>query len=203
MGAILNTQAAKFFHVLGASRIIFPRYVRVKEMARIIQEIGPDIEYEAFVLNDGCIFEEAYCFANHAFGGAICHNPHWVYKLFDSNGKSGREDSLSFSEHLVDYREFIYVGIKNMGESTSPKGDPMGMCGLCALPELKAMGVCSLKIVGREAPFKKKKAGVKLLRKSMDYFDVEENPEIIKQYFQMLRAIPKLCDGRYMCYYRD
>ncbi|AFM40150.1 collagenase-like protease [Desulfosporosinus acidiphilus SJ4] len=203
MGAILNTEAAKFFRDSGATRIIFPRYMDLETMSRIIQEIGPEMEYEAFILNDGCIFEEAYCFVNHAFGGAICHNPHWSYKVYDQNGRVGKEENLSFSEHLMNYREFIYIGIRNMGESMSPKGDPMGMCGLCALPELKAMGVCSLKIVGRESPLKKKTASVRLLKRSLDILEGEENPEILRLCFQMMRGIPKLCNCKYMCYYRE
>ncbi|WP_088225964.1 U32 family peptidase [Desulfosporosinus sp. FKB] len=203
LGGILNTETAKFFRDLGAKRLIFPRYVDLEDMARIMQKIGSDMEYEAFILNDGCIFEEAYCFANHAFNGAICHNPHWIYKLYDKSGQSRKEASRSFSQHLRDYREFIYIGIKNMAESISPKGDPMGMCGLCALPELKAMGVCSLKIVGRESPLEKKAASVRLLRKSLASLEGEENPEILKLCFRMMRSIPKLCDSNYMCYYRN
>jgi hypothetical protein len=109
----------------------------------------------------------------------------------------------SFSSHLVHYREWIYAGIKDMGDTFSPKGHPAGMCGLCALPDLKNMGICSLKIVGRESSLQKKIASVLLLKKCLTYFDGEDNPQIIKLNIKRLRDIPKICDSNYMCYYRS
>ena len=59
---------------LGARRLILPRDVTLAEATAIAEEV-PDIEIEAFVLNDGCIFEEGACRTIHLpgqLGGPIC-----------------------------------------------------------------------------------------------------------------------------------
>ena len=52
-----NAQTAMFYQQLGATRIILPRDMTLKEIARLRKDI-PDLEFEAFILNDGCVFEE-------------------------------------------------------------------------------------------------------------------------------------------------
>ncbi|EGW41803.1 U32 family peptidase [Desulfosporosinus sp. OT] len=176
LAAVLNSAAVSFFSQLGVKRIIFPRYVQIETMKSIIERGGDHLEYEAFILNDGCVFEEGYCHVSHAFGGAFCHNPAWVYKPIkikeegNADQKCPRERLLrvnkeTFGEHMDEYRRWLWIGIKNRGEMPGPKGYPLGMCGLCALTQLKEIGVESLKIVGREAPLKKRQQVSSLLRK--------------------------------------
>lgn len=69
-----NAGAARLCRELGAQRLILPRDVTLAEAASIAAEV-PDIEIEAFVLNDGCIFEEGACHTIHLpgqLGGPIC-----------------------------------------------------------------------------------------------------------------------------------
>mgnify|MGYP000346612162 CR=1 FL=1 len=69
-----NAAAARLCQALGARRLILPRDVTLAEATAIAEEV-PDIEIEAFVLNDGCIFEEGACHTIHLpgqLGGPIC-----------------------------------------------------------------------------------------------------------------------------------
>jgi collagenase-like PrtC family protease len=60
-----NRGAALFYRDLGVSRIILPRHLTLSE----IEELRvPGVELEAFVLNDGCVFEEGLCATTHALG---------------------------------------------------------------------------------------------------------------------------------------
>ncbi|MDA8442680.1 MAG: U32 family peptidase [Peptococcaceae bacterium] len=201
LAAVLNSEAVELFRDLGVCRIIFPRYMDIGDMQQIMQAC-PNLEYEVFALNDGCIFEEGYCNASHALGGAFCHNPAWSYtwREHDAEFTAPRHESLP--KHLEDYRWWQWVAIKNSGGIPGPTGLSSGMCGLCALPQFKAMGVTALKIVGREAPLAKKKASVKLLHTVGELINVGDPPEVVKIKAKSLRNKPELCHSGYMCYYR-
>ncbi|HZK84599.1 MAG TPA: U32 family peptidase [Desulfosporosinus sp.] len=213
LAAVLNSASVSFFTQLGVKRIIFPRYVELETMSSIIEQGGDDLEYEAFILNDGCVFEEGYCHVSHAFGGAFCHSPAWTYKPIRIKQEGGKSESRrrmgllrvggeTFGEHIEEYKRWIWIGIKNVGGMTGPRGYPLGMCGLCALTQLKEMGVMSLKIVGREAPLKKKIASVKLVKEILDYMELGHSTEEVKAQAKLIKGVKGLCASEYMCYYR-
>jgi collagenase-like PrtC family protease len=198
LAAVLNSASVTFFRDLGASRIIFPRYMGLEELGRIVAKTGPATEYEVFMLNDGCVFEEGYCHASHAFGGAFCHQP-WLYRPL--SWAEGPAPGQPFQRHLEDHHRWRWF-IKNCGGFRDPGGAPLGMCGLCAIPDLQAMGVTSLKIVGREAPLQKKMASVKLIKQVLDMAEAGHDAATVKNRARRLRGVPELCASGYMCYFR-
>lgn len=203
LAAVLNSASAAFFQSLGVERIIFPRYLSLEDLRLIMEKIGPIVEYEVFILNDGCIFEEGYCFANHIFGGAFCHNPSWQYQLLETDSRRIYPNKESFSRHLRDYRQWVQFAIRNCHGSLSLAGFPLGMCGLCALPELKKLGVKSLKIVGRESSTAKKLASVTLVKKVLDGLEAGLDEKAIQSRAKDLRnTSDNLCATNYLCYYR-
>jgi len=213
LAAVLNSAAVSFFSQLGVRRIVFPRYVPLETMRAIINHSPNGLEYEAFILNDGCVFEEGYCFVSHGFGGAFCHNPLWRYRVIvtgdddpktaGAEGKTLEIENESFERHIDEYKRWLWVGIKNFFGMPGSKGYPLGMCGLCALPRLKEMGVMSLKIVGREAPLKKKVESVKLVKKVLDYLEDGHSEEEVVGLAKSIRGTKGLCESGYMCYYRQ
>jgi len=69
-----NADGARLYRELGARRLILPRDITLDEAAEIAAAV-PDLEIEAFVLNDGCVYEEGSCNTLHlpgALGGPIC-----------------------------------------------------------------------------------------------------------------------------------
>jgi len=203
LAAVLNSGSALFFKMLGASRIIFPRYMETEDLREIINKTGKDIEYEVFILNDGCVFEEGYCNVSHALGGAFCHGP-WAYRTEkrqenkDIRQARGYDD---FNRHLEDYGRWLW-SVKNCGGGPGPGGFPLGMCALCGLFELKEAGVCSLKIVGREAPPEKKKASVALARIALEYLHSSDDPEKYRMRIRRLKNTPAICASGHACYLR-
>lgn len=200
LAAVLNSGAVSFFRDLGAQRMIFPRYLSLSALQQIIKKSGRTLEYEVFILNDGCVFEEGYCHVNHSFGGGLCIQPGRNYRLLQQ--EQGKLPPESFNQHLRDYQHWLWM-LDNCGGNLSHRGFPNGMCGLCALPELKAMGVNSLKIVGREAPLAKKIASVKLVKRVVDLIENGETPETLRHKAKLIRDTPDLCAAGYMCYYRS
>jgi collagenase-like PrtC family protease len=177
-----NPGAAAFYRRLGVARIILPRHLT---LAEIEETAIAGVEWEAFLLNDGCVFEEGICATTHAFG---------PYCIDDRVGKRSRA--------LDERYEFWKWTLNNCGCQTS-KGYTLGPCGLCALPRLARIGVASLKVVGREAPLARKEASVRLAAMALEHAETGATREEIRDAVVSLRGAPELCKGAHLCYYPD
>lgn len=105
---------------LDMKRLIFHRKVSIQNMADIIKK-QPKLEYEAFLLNEMCHFNGAFCNSLHCDELVpMCRMPYQM--------GSGRE----LIEKEADYSIPGASG-----------------CGLCALWNLREAGVTHLKVVGR------------------------------------------------------
>jgi putative protease len=177
-----NPGAAAFYRDLGVARVILPRHMTLAEIeATAIR----GLEFEVFVLNDGCVFEEGICSTTHALG---------TYCLTDRvGGKFGRLDERY---------EFWKWTQNNCGCQTS-RGYTLGPCGLCALPRLARLGIASLKVVGREASLARKAASVRLAAAALDLADSNANAPDIRAAVIALRGAPELCRDAHLCYYPD
>lgn len=177
-----NPGAAAFYRSLGVARVILPRHMT---LAEIEETAIPGLEWEAFLLNDGCAFEEGICATTHAFG---------PYCIEDRIGKG--------SGGLDERYEFWKWTLTSCGCQTS-KGYPLGPCGLCALPHLARIGVTSLKVVGREAPLARKEASVRLAATALARTGQGATPEEIRADVVALRGAEELCESAHLCYYPD
>lgn len=177
-----NPGAAAFYRDLGVARVILPRQMTLAEIA---ETAIPGLEFEAFVLNDGCAFEEGTCATSHALG---------PYCIGD---RVGRAES-----RLGERYEFWKWTLDNCGSRTS-RGYTLGPCGLCALPALAAAGVASLKVVGREAPLARKASSVQLAALALDLAMRGAAPAAIRAAVVAERGARALCDGAHLCYYPD
>ena len=179
-----NPGSAAFFRELGVSRIILPRHLTLQEIEEILV---PGLEFETFLLNDGCVFEEGLCATTHA-AGPFC--------LGDGAGTEGVPPETS------ERYEFWKWTLNHCGCQTSG-GYPLGPCGLCALPRLLQAGVESFKVVGREASLPRKIKSVELAAKALEIACKGDCPEEIRQAVIELRGAAPMCEGSHLCYYPD
>jgi len=179
-----NPGSAAFFQELGIGRIILPRHL---SLAEIGASLVPGIEFEVFLLNDGCVFEEGLCATTHA-AGAFC--------LQDGAAAEG------VSARNRDSYEFWKWTLNHCGCKTS-RGYPVGPCGLCALPKLLQLGISSLKVVGREASLVRKTASVRLAARALQLARANACPEDIREAVIALRGGAPLCRDGHLCYYPD
>lgn len=203
LAAPTNSQSVKLYREIGASRIVFPRSLSLEEMREIIDAGGRDMEYEVFILNDGCIYEESFCFTTHNQVGAFCSSQNWDFQFHSANGErplSKREEE-KLSSHLKDYEEFVWT-THSCGCSVSNHGIPLGPCGLCALSDLQELGIDSLKIVGREANSMRKLVSVQLVSAVVKAVREGMEKKIVQEKAVKIRKTPELCSTGYMCYYR-
>ncbi|WP_207062998.1 U32 family peptidase [Motiliproteus sp. SC1-56] len=199
-----NAETARFYQELGATRVIFPRDMTLKEIGRLTKAV-PDLEYEAFVLNDGCVFEEGVCHSIHLprnLGGAICMDRYsYTYARMDRADLSPSEtEALAHNDQR--YLKWLWYRF-GCGFSVTDAGYPFGPCGLCALPALREAGVTAVKIAGRDAPLTRKEKSVELVRRTLDRMAADRDPARLMDYAQALRPSERQCASGYMCYYPE
>jgi len=184
LATCINAGSAKFYRDLGIGRIILPRHLTLKEIEQILI---PGLEFEAFLLNDGCVFEEGLCATTHA-AGAFCN--------LDGAGTEG------ISGETLERYDFWKWTLNHSGCRTG-NGYPMGPCGLCAIPRLLATGIASFKVVGREASLPRKAASVRIAAQALRLAKQGADPLVIRQSVVALRGSPQMCEERHLCYYPD
>ena len=197
-----NSEAMKLYRDLGAQRVILPRDVTLGEIAAMARAV-PGIELEAFVLNDGCVFEEGSCHSIHLppkLGGPICldrYDP--AYARCDGAALSEAE-AARLKANDEAYRRFLWHRFSR-GFTVSEDGYPFGPCGLCALPAFARAGLAAVKIAGREGRLERKLKSVELVRTIRDRVrDGASEAEVLSQ-ARGMRGAP--CTDGYMCYYRE
>lgn len=199
-----NASAARLCRELGATRVILPRDVTIAEACEISREV-PDTEIEAFVLNDGCVFEEGACHTIHLpgnLGGPICLDS-YVYRYHHRTGRTLDHATLDrLADNDAAYRKWLWYRF-SCGFTTTPAGMPFGPCGLCAIPAMLRGGVAAVKIAGREGPTARKLASVRMVRKVLDAACAGLGEQAVKELAMNLRPSADHCATGFMCYYPE
>ncbi len=198
-----NAQTAELAADLGAARVILPRHVTLGEMRRICRSM-PALEFEAFVLNDGCVFEEGSCHTLHLpgpLGGPICLQ-RFHHEYHRSDGEALRESELERLQSNDEAWEKWLWYMFSCGFTVTAEGLPHGPCGLCAIPQLAAAGVAAVKIAGREGPLERRLKSVEMTRAVLERSAGAGKREAAA-FARGLRGKPELCQSGFMCYYRE
>jgi putative protease len=203
--AALNVGMVDFLESLGARRVIFPRSLGLAALAELCAAAGGRMETEAFVLNEGCVFEEGYCMTTHRTAGALCVQLPSVAHRFlrlDAAATSPDDGTPGASRELMGaFRDWVWFQ-NGCGNSVSTGGIPNGPCGLCALHDLARTGMTSLKIAGRSASAFRKLVGLQMVRAVLDLVKTGADRAETERKAMELRNTPDFCGARYMCYYR-
>lgn len=199
-----NASAAQLCQELGAHRLILPRDVTIDEAVGIARAL-PELEIEAFILNDACIFEEGACHTIHLpgqLGGPICLD-RYRYRY---QRRGGAEVSSRLQARLDDndaaYEKWLWYRF-SCGFSTTTDGKPFGPCGLCALPAFRRGRVAAVKIAGREAPTARKLASVQMVKAVVERSLVDTDPAAVQDFATRLRPSVAQCASGNMCYYPE
>jgi len=205
--ASLNPGMVDFLAEHGASRVIFPRSLGVEDIAALCAAAAGRLETEAFVLNEGCVFEEGYCMTTHRAVGALCVQlpdvPHRVLPLTpDAAASLDGKDRIPAREMMGAFRDWVWFQ-NGCGNSVTDRGIPNGPCGLCALHDLAATGVTSLKISGRSSSGFRKHSSLRMVRAVLDLVEGGATREEAAREAVAIRNTPEFCGAGYMCYYRE
>ena len=177
---VTNWQAAKFFHDLGASRIVLARELTRAEILEIKSNCATELEI--FVHGAMCISYSGRCWLSKfltgrdANSGACTHSCRWKYHLTEETRVG----------------EYFPVGEDERGSYVMNSKD------LCLLPYLDKViqsGIASLKIEGRMKSVNYVAGVVKVYRAAIDsYFD---NPNEFNLRGEWLAELDKVAHRPY------
>ena len=113
----------------------------------------PELEYEVFLMRNGCIFADGLCLGRHVKGrNALCFDVRHAARrfLFADDGECARgpdaDGRREFSGDSVAPKRFEDAAIEN---NEAYGRFHQTACGLCAVYRLVHAGVSAAKIVGR------------------------------------------------------
>lgn len=133
MCGVFNGDIVKFYKKCGADRIILPRDLSIAEIESIVME-NPDMQYEVFLMRNGCQFSDSHCLGFHRPEfGSVC-------------GAVNRASSHLIAEEDT-FKKRNENELNNMLYSTCYHR--AAACGLCALYRFVKLGISAYKIVGR------------------------------------------------------
>ena len=157
-----NYSAAKMWHKLGASRIILAREVSLDGIKRIRDEVGSDLELEAFVHGAMCMSYSGRCLLSNFMTGrganhGECAQPcRWNYYVMEEK----RPGELM---QLMEDERGSYVFNAN------------DLCMIEYIPQLASAGISSFKIEGRMKTVNYTATVTKQYREALDRFEADPN----------------------------
>lgn len=171
------------------SRFIFPRKNSLSDMKACIGALNtsgnlltkePASEFEAFVLNEKCHFSGAFCNSLHS--DELCHMCLQPYELKRKDGKEN--DIINRWQNARDAENLDVIGESG--------------CGLCALWDLRDIGVTHLKVVGRGKCKDEMVKDIAATKKALDILNTSQSrDEFVCQIKKQLFS--GNCSGN--CYY--
>ena len=146
----VNYETFRFWHDLGAERVVCGRELSLGEIRQIREHIPDSLEIEAFVHGAMCISYSGRCLLSNYFTGrdanrgACTHPCRWQYRVFEET--QGEESSGLWIEEETRPGERIPVYENERGTFLFNSKD---LCMIEHIPDMIEAGIDSLKIEGR------------------------------------------------------
>lgn len=145
--SVTNARSCRFWHNLGATRIILARELSLEDIRKICADIPPELELEGFVHGAMCMAWSGRCLLSNYLTGRDSNRGHcaqpcrwsWETQVADSFEEQSDQESEADGTALI-LRE------NKQGSYIFNSSD---ICMIEHLPELLAAGLNSLKIEGR------------------------------------------------------
>ncbi len=184
-----NEYAVEFFKSFGAKRIVFPRHMLIEEMKNIIEKYN-DIEFEAFIYNEGCYFAGGHCYSVHHMSyGPLCRACNYTIQPISSQYASEALNKIEYQTHIKHIIRHI---------------DGCTKCGLCSIKRLKSINVDYVKIVGRTMGIEQSLKSLAIVNEAISISNSIEN---YKEYTDKCKEMfcgsvdNDYCNSNIMCYY--
>lgn len=186
IAGIYNSDIARFYWKLGVERIILPRDLSVDDIEKIVTAV-PDVEYEVFMMRNGCTFSDSNCLGLHrseksAICAALCNAPS---QLVYATGGFQAKHNMEMNNLLL----------QNVFHSYS--------CGLCSIYRFVKMGIAAGKIVGRTDDFEEVCEDIKLI---CDNVNIAKQCKSEEEYLEKMLFPSKnmiMCKMGMSCYYPE
>ena len=186
IAGVYNSDIARYYENLGAKRIILPRDLSIKDIELIVNKV-PNMEYEVFMMRNGCVFSDANCLGLHrrekvaictTLGNSTCE----ITSL--KEGTTVEEDMEL--NHMLYHKEFH-----------------SSACGLCSIYRFVKLGITAGKIVGRAENYEDICKDIRLM---CDNVEIAKTCTSEKEYLERM-ILPfsstELCSRGLNCYYPE
>lgn len=185
IAGVYNHDIAKFYAELGAKRIILPRDLFVSEIRSIVERL-PKMEFEVFMMRNGCVFSDSYCLGLHrsekcSVCGAISTAKE---KVVTVGGHSAEEEKV----------------LKNDCQLRSEFHNQA--CGQCAIYDFVSMGISAAKIVGRSDDWVNICDDIEAVARNIK---IAKGCKSRKEYLSKMERKQEnsLCHDSFSCYYPE
>ncbi len=198
----INSESVRLYKEMGAKRITFPRDITLEEMSQIIKA-NPQLEYEAFILRERCAYCGGNCFTSHGMTKTNWCGENWEKRIASLDHSLVPFDTYDRFQKTLSYYK-LWRGVDFLDITDKFNNDPRtSECGMCGLKKMKAMGVLSLKIVGRGIPTLDKVQHICILKKALEICEETDDYNKFTEKMIELKASPGYCESKAKCYYRD
>ena len=151
ISGVYSSDIAKFYKYLGAKRIILPRDVSIQEIEAITKAV-PDVEYEIFMMRNGCRYSDGNCLGFHrSEKPAICSC------ITGARRDLHLENNDFKTRHQVELNDIIYT-----------QSFHNNACGLCSIYRFVQLGIAAGKIVGRSDEWQYVCRDIELINKNVE-----------------------------------
>ena len=213
-----SSDSVRFFcEHFNIRRVVIPRKMTLNEMRRMIESLQDlKLEFEVMIMGYRCYFNDEDCHSIHTGArknlcGECAIAPYVISNRFPANWKDATEEMLTQGNDIMKegsvLNTFCNNWLKNEPQNPpyQPRFTSIGInpqlaktmyqnCGLCAIKELRDMGVHALKVPLRGA------MAYKLLPLQLVY-NVMTHPNPTHEYCRKLLNSPSFCDELTNCYY--
>lgn len=188
IAGVYNTDIATFYQELGAKRIILPRDLNHEEISDIISA-NPELEYEIFIMRNGCKFSDSNCLGFHRKEMcSICANlektPDDII-LTKGNENFKNRSNMEYTDMLLKHDFHNYA------------------CGLCAIYDFVKLKINAGKVVGRSDDCQSVCEDIKLISKNIE---IAKKCSSREEYYEKMifpeeRSV--MCTNGMSCYYPE
>ncbi len=186
MIGIYNQDLALWASEIGFDRVILPRDITLREARRMMESV-PELEYECFIMRNGCRYSDSHCLCRHSDKyGAIC-----TYLDRSESTVHCNIDSFSMQEEC-NFNHYVFANAFHKDA-----------CGMCALWRLIQMGVTAGKVVGRADSSRAVLEDVKLLLQNIHIASNCISEEEYLNKMQFPERSKNICMKGICCYYPE
>ncbi|MBU1811034.1 MAG: U32 family peptidase [Candidatus Omnitrophica bacterium] len=203
---IFNSAAVKFYKKLGATRIVFPRAMTVKEIQAVVVSRS-SVEYEVFIIHDLCFFVDGFCAYCKEQAGSMKKEgrPRKGIYFFTATRPPTRGFGGGCRSRFMQQR----ISLKNDRQIGAIK--PFSFwgkkhiqgCGACSMYDFKKMGIASLKVLDRNLPTEAKAQATRFIRECLDLLKGNNisRKDYIEKCKYLFKKTFKIKCSQYDCYY--
>lgn len=183
IAGIYNAETVKIYQEYGASRVILPRDLSTEEIAQIIQQV-PEMEYEIFLMRNGCIFSDSNCLGFHRKElCSVCGSLSQAQVNFQCPPSIEHETRLNHTLYSHEFHEKA--------------------CGLCGIYRFLQLGVSACKIVGRSEDYKAICQDIRYVSENIRIAKACKNEEEYLQQMRFPENKDEICANGFSCYYPE